>query len=194
MDDDVMDQQKWVVVVVVFVIVFVDKEEEMEEMYDFVKGYILFSYFFYIVQEIMMRVDFVRVLDRLNLFSIMSKVEVRVSSVLMYIVFREIVVQFGFREYLQVIIDWIVVIESLGCMREIVVKDLVWGGKYEIKKSYGGVEVLLKQEGKKRDVIVVEEEDDDDDGKSDDQIGGVILRRGWGLVYISINWSIIFGG
>lgn len=167
MDDDVMDQQKWAAAAVVLATALVDKEEEMEETYDPAKGHILPSYPLHIAQEIMTRADFVRALDRLNLFSITSKAEVRASSVPMHIAFREIVAQPGFREHLQATIDRIAAIESLGRTREIVAKDLVWGGKYEIKKSYGGVEVSLKQEGKKRDVTVVEE-DDDDDGKSDD--------------------------
>ncbi|VBB81936.1 Putative protein of unknown function [Podospora comata] len=166
MDDDVMDQQKWAAAAVVLATALVDKEEEMEETYDPAKGHILPSYPLHIAQEIMTRADFVRALDRLNLFSITSKAEVRASSVPMHIAFREIVAQPGFREHLQATIDRIAAIESLGRTREIVAKDLVWGGKYEIKKSYGGVEVSLKQEGKKRDVTVVEE--DDDDGKSED--------------------------
>ncbi|KAK4665009.1 uncharacterized protein QC763_509710 [Podospora pseudopauciseta] len=167
MDDDVMDQQKWAAAAVVLATALVDKEEEMEETYDPAKGHILPSYPLHIAQEIMTRADFVRALDRLNLFSITSKAEVRASSVPMHIAFREIVAQPGFREHLQATIDRIAAIESLGRTREIMAKDLVWGGKYEIKKSYGGVEVSLKQEGKKRDVTVVED-DDDDDGKSDD--------------------------
>ncbi|KAK4178564.1 hypothetical protein QBC36DRAFT_101192 [Triangularia setosa] len=165
MDDDVMDQQKWAAAAVVLATALVDKEEEMEKTYDPTKGHILPSYPLHIAQEIMTRADFVRALDRLNLFSITSKAEVRASSVPMHIAFREIVAQPGFREHLQATIDRIAAIESLGRTRELVAKDLVWGGKYEIKKSYGGVEVSLKQEGKKRDVTAVEEEDDGDDGK-----------------------------
>ncbi|KAK4198841.1 hypothetical protein QBC40DRAFT_177715 [Triangularia verruculosa] len=166
MDDDVMDQQKWAAAAVVLATALVDKEEEMEKTYDPKIGHILPAFPLHIAQEIMTRADFVRALDRLNLFSITSKAEVRASSVPMHIAFKEIVAQPGFREHLQATIDRIAAIESLGRTRELVAKDLVWGGKYEIKKSYGGVEVSLKQEGKKRDITIVE--DDDDDEKKDD--------------------------
>ncbi|KAL1843605.1 hypothetical protein VTJ49DRAFT_888 [Mycothermus thermophilus] len=145
MDDDVMDQQKWAAAAVVLATALVDKEKEMESTYDPVKGHILPSYPLYKAQEIMTRVDFVRAFDRLNLFSITSDAQVRASSVPMHLAFREIVAQPGFREHLQGTIDRIGAIESLGRTRELVAKDLVLGGKYEIRKVPGGVDVNLKQ-------------------------------------------------
>ncbi|KAL2268297.1 hypothetical protein VTJ83DRAFT_3143 [Remersonia thermophila] len=153
MDDDVMDQQKWAAAAVVLATALVDKEKDMESTYDPVKGHILPSYPLFKAQEIMTRVDFVRAFDRLNLFSITSDAQVRASSVPMHLAFREIVAQPGFREHLQGTIDRIAAIESLGRTRELVAKDLVLGGKYEIRKVPGGIDVNLKEkeEGSEED-------------------------------------------
>lgn len=123
----------------------VDKEKEMETTYDPEEGHVLPSYPLHIAQQIMTRADFVRALDRLNLFSITSDAQVRASSVPMHRAFREIVAQPGFREHLQATIDRISAIESLGRTRELVAKDLVHGGKYEIRKVPGGIDVALKE-------------------------------------------------
>ena len=133
----------------------VDKEKEMETTYDPVVGHVLPSYPLYKAQEIMTRVDFVRAFDRLNLFSITSDAQVRASSVPMHLAFQEIVAQPGFREHLQGTIDRIAAIESLGRTRELVAKDLVLGGKYEIRKVPGGIDVTLQEK-------------EDEDGKGDD--------------------------
>lgn len=94
----------------------------------------------------MTRADFIRALDRQNLFSITSTAQVRASSVPMQLAFKEIVAEPGFREHLEATIRRIDAIESLGRTRELVAKDLVWGGKYEISKGKGGAfEVVLKQ-------------------------------------------------
>ncbi|GAB1317491.1 hypothetical protein MFIFM68171_07701 [Madurella fahalii] len=145
MDDDVMDQQKWAAAAVVLATALVDKEEEMEKTYDPELGHVLPSFPLHKAQEIMTRADFVRALDRLNLFSITSSAQVRASSVPMHLAFKEIVAQPGFREHLQATIDRIAAIESLGRTRELVAKDLVLGGKYEIRKAPGGIDVTLKE-------------------------------------------------
>ncbi|KAK4250064.1 hypothetical protein C7999DRAFT_38987 [Corynascus novoguineensis] len=145
MDDDVMDQQKWAAAAVVLATALVDKEKEMETTYDPQVGHVLPSYPLYKAQEIMTRVDFVRAFDRLNLFSITSDAQVRASSVPMHLAFQEIVAQPGFREHLQGTIDRIASIESLGRTRELVAKDLVLGGKYEIRKVPGGIDVTLQE-------------------------------------------------
>jgi len=93
----------------------------------------------------MTRADFVRALDRLNLFSVTSHALVRASSVPMQAAFREMVAQPGFREHLQATIDRIAAIESLGRTREVVAKDLVLGGIYEIKKAKGAIKVGLRE-------------------------------------------------
>lgn len=123
----------------------VDQEKEMETTYDPEKGHVLPSFPLYKAQEIMTRVDFVRAFDSLNLFSITSDAQVRASSVPMHHAFREIVSQPGFREHLQGTIERIAAIESLGRTRELVAKDLVHGGKYEIRKVPGGIDVSLRE-------------------------------------------------
>ncbi|KAK4447757.1 hypothetical protein QBC34DRAFT_408816 [Podospora aff. communis PSN243] len=146
MDDDVMDQQKWAAAAVVLATALVDKAQEMDDKcYDPQTGHVLPTFPLHIAQQIMTRADFVRALDRLNLFSITSDAQVRASSVPMQRAFKEIVAQEGFREYLQATIDRIAAIESLGRTRELVAKDLVLGATYQIKKGKEGIEVTIKQ-------------------------------------------------
>ncbi|KAK4111513.1 hypothetical protein N656DRAFT_769175 [Canariomyces notabilis] len=148
MDDDVMDQQKWAAAAVVLATALVDKESSMSHTYDPELGHVLPSFPLHEAQQIMTRADFVRSLDRLNLFSITSSAQVRASSVPMHRAFKEIVAQPGFREHLQATIDRIAAIESLGRTRELVAKDLVLGGRYEVRKVPGGVDVVLKEKEK----------------------------------------------
>ncbi|KAL8369680.1 hypothetical protein RB595_000152 [Gaeumannomyces hyphopodioides] len=126
MDDDVMNQQKWA-------------ESEMDKTYDPVKGHVLPSFALHEAQQIMTRADFVRALDRLNLFTITSRAQVRASSVPMQMAFREICSEPGFRKHLDESILRIADIESLGRTRELVAKDLVIGGHYEIEMQPSGV-------------------------------------------------------
>lgn len=129
------------------------KEEEMASTYDPVIGHVLPSFPFHIAQEIQTRADFIRELDSRNLFSITSQADVRASSVPMHLAFREVCSEPRFRKHLERTIDRISAIESLGRTRELVAKDLVLGGQYEIERAKNGISVKLK-EG--------EEEDDDD--------------------------------
>ncbi|KAH8162358.1 hypothetical protein CIB48_g5887 [Xylaria polymorpha] len=158
MDDDVMDQQKWASAAMVLAQALVDKEEEMDKTYDAETGHVLPSYPMHKSQQIMTRSDFIRELDRLNLFTITSTAQVRASSVPMHRAFKEICAEPGFRQFLEDTLQRISDIESLGRTRELVAKDLVLGGKYEISKApdrSGKLEVTLKQK-----------EDDDDDNKN----------------------------
>lgn len=143
----------------------VDQESSSDDSsatYDPVQGHVLPSFPMHIAQQIQTRADFVRDMDKLNLFTITSDAQMRASSVPMHRAFREICGMPGFREHLDKTNDRIAAIESLGRTRELVAKDLVWGGKYEITKESVGKEakvvVSLKQPP---------EEDDDDktDGK-----------------------------
>ena len=109
----------------------------MEATYDPERGHILPSFALHEAQQIMTRSDFVRALDRLNLFSITSKAQVRASSVPMHHAFRQIVAEPGFRDHLEATIERIAAIESLGRTRELVAKDLVLGGRYEIAMPSG---------------------------------------------------------
>jgi hypothetical protein len=133
----------------------VDKEEEMEKTYCPDDGHILPSYPMHKAQQIMTRSDFIRELDRLNLFTITSSAQVRASSVPMHRAFREICSEPGFKQFLEDTLDRISAIESLGRTRELVAKDLVLGGKYELYKGWSGkLNVTLNRPP---------EEDDDDD-------------------------------
>ncbi|KAI0202796.1 hypothetical protein F4808DRAFT_59175 [Astrocystis sublimbata] len=156
MDDDVMDQQKWASAAMVLAQALVDKEEEMDKTYDPETGHVLPHFPMHKSQQIMTRSDFIRELDRLNLFTITSTAQVRASSVPMHRAFKEICAEPGFRQFLEDTLQRISDIESLGRTRELVAKDLVLGGKYEIAKApdrSGRLEFTLKQK---------EEEDDDD--------------------------------
>ncbi|KAI1276239.1 hypothetical protein F5Y07DRAFT_137884 [Xylaria sp. FL0933] len=160
MDDDVMDQQKWASAAMVYAQALVDKEAEMEKTYDPETGHVLPSYPMHKAQQIMTRADFIRELDRLNLFTITSSAQVRASSVPMHRAFKEICEEPGFRQFLEDTLQRIADIESLGRTRELVAKDLVLGGVYEISRAQdrsGKLQVTLKQK---------EEDEDNDDDKN----------------------------
>lgn len=123
----------------------VDKQKEMPKIYDEEIGHILPSYPFHKAQEIMTRCDFIRDLDSLNLMTITSQAEVRASSVPMQRAFEEICAIEGFEEQLEGTLQRISDIESLGRTRELVAKDLVLGGQYEIEQGRRAVTVKLKQ-------------------------------------------------
>ncbi|KAI1642080.1 hypothetical protein F4815DRAFT_489505 [Daldinia loculata] len=151
MDDDVMDQQKFSSASMVLALALVDKEEDMEQIYDPETGHILPYFPMHKAQEVMTRADFIRELDRLNIFTINSEAHVRASSVPMQRAFKEICSEPGFRQFLQDTLDRIAAIESLGRTRELVAKDLVLGGKYRISSPIsldGRVEVRLEQDKK----------------------------------------------
>lgn len=99
----------------------------------------------------MTRCDFIRKLDSLNLFTINSHAEVRASSVPMHRAFKEICAEPGFEQHLENTIERISDIESLGRTRELVAKDLVLGGQYEIAQKWKGVTVNLKQKEEEKD-------------------------------------------
>ncbi|KAK1248629.1 hypothetical protein MKX08_006849 [Trichoderma sp. CBMAI-0020] len=151
MDDDVMDQQKWAAAAMVLALALVDKEEEMDKTYDPVVGHLLPTFPFHIAQELMTRADFIRDLDSLNLFTVTSQADVRASSVPMHLAFKEICAEPRFRKHLEDTIQRISDIESLGRTRELVAKDLVLGGEYNIETSRKGITVRLKQPEEKDD-------------------------------------------
>ncbi|KAL7951735.1 hypothetical protein V8C42DRAFT_350169 [Trichoderma barbatum] len=139
MDDDVMDQQKWAAAAMVLALALVDKEEEMAKTYDPIVGHLLPTFPFHIAQELMTRADFIRDLDSLNLFTVTSQADVRASSVPMHLAFKEICAEPRFRKHLEDTIQRISDIESLGRTRELVAKDLVLGGEYDIETSRKGI-------------------------------------------------------
>ncbi len=81
-------------------------------------GHELPSFPLHKAQEIMTRSDFIRQLDRLNLFTITSDARVRASSVPMHRAFREVCADPAFRPHLAATLQRIADIESLGRTRE----------------------------------------------------------------------------
>lgn len=123
----------------ILALALVDQERDLDgdQLNHPVAGYKLPSFPMHKAQEIQTRADFARELDRMNLFTITSSAQMRAASVPMHHAFREICAEPGFREHLQKTVDRIAAIESLGRTRELVAKDLVLGGKYEIVKEVG---------------------------------------------------------
>ncbi|KAH7361755.1 hypothetical protein B0T11DRAFT_225061 [Plectosphaerella cucumerina] len=143
MDDDVMDQQKWAAAAMTLALALVDSEEQMNTTYHEETGHVIPTIPLHLAQETMTRADFIRPMDRLNLFSITSEADVRASSVPMHHAFRSICALPGFRDHLAATVRRIADIESLGRQREIVAKDLVLGGHYEIKQGKDGFVVRV---------------------------------------------------
>jgi hypothetical protein len=158
MDDDVMDQQKYASAAMVLAKALVDKEKEMEMKYHPDEGHILPSIPLHEARQIMTRADFIQSYDHDNLFAIDADAMVRADSVPMQIAFREICAQEGFDDFLEATLERISAIESLGRTRELTIKDLWDGGKYNIttRDRKGNVEKeIVFEVGKKP-----EEEDD----------------------------------
>merc|ERR1711981_398097 len=134
MDDDVMDQQKYASAAMVLAKALVDKEKEMAK-YDTKKGHILPAIPLHEARQIMTRADFIQSYDQENIFAIDADAMVRADSVPMMTAFREICEQEGFEEFLEATLERIGDIESLGRTREITLKDLWSGGKYNINTT-----------------------------------------------------------
>ena len=137
MDDDVMDQQKYASAAMVLAKTLVDKEKEMQLMYDPVKGHILPQIPLHKARQAMTRADFIQSYDSINIFTIDSSAMVRADSVPMMNAFREICSEEGFDEYLEATLTRIGDIESLGRTRELTIKDLWHGGRYKVEMATG---------------------------------------------------------
>ncbi|KAF8418808.1 hypothetical protein EV426DRAFT_617335 [Tirmania nivea] len=145
MDDDVLNQQKYASSAMVLVKKLVEMEDELETKYDPKKGHILPELELYKARQVMTRAEFIQQYDHLNIFTIDSNSNVRADSVPMQNAFREVVKEEGFNKYLQDTLERIAEIESLGRTREITIKDLWNGGKYNmtIKDKKGMVQQLI---------------------------------------------------
>lgn len=110
----------------------VDKEKEMEKVYDKERGHILPEIPLHEARQIMTRADFIQSYDHENVFTIDSRAMVRADSVPMQHAFREVCSRPGFEEFLEATLDRIGDIESLGRTRELTIKDLWDQGKYQI--------------------------------------------------------------
>ena len=153
MDDDVMDQQKYASAAMVLAKALVDKEKDMESVYDPKTGHILPSIALHEARQIMTRADFIQLYDHDNLFAIDADAMVRADSVPMQNAFREICSQEGFDEHLEATLDRISAIESLGRTRELTIKDLWDGGQYTVttkdRKGYVEKEITFEAAPKK---------------------------------------------
>jgi energy-coupling factor transporter ATP-binding protein EcfA2 len=158
MDDDVMDQQKYASAAMVLAKALVDMEKEMAATYDPEKGHILPQMPLHKARQIMTRADFIQSYDAINIFAIDSNAMVRADSVPMMNAFREVCGEEGFDEFLEATLERIGDIESLGRTRELTIKDLWDGGKYEVRmsnatgKDTGGLTFQVQEkEGEKDD-------------------------------------------
>ncbi|OJD37522.1 atpase domain prokaryote protein [Diplodia corticola] len=126
MDDDVMDQQKFCAAAMVLASALVDLEDGKADSTRLPQVEV------HKAREIMTRADFLQQLDHINIVAIDSNAMVRADSVPMQNAFREICREPGFKEHLQRTVDRIGAIESLGRTRELVLKDLVGDGEYQL--------------------------------------------------------------
>ncbi|GME65534.1 ATPase domain prokaryote protein [Neofusicoccum parvum] len=133
MDDDVMDQQKFCAAAMVLASALVEKEDR-EGNTDATK---LPQLEVHEARQVMTRADFLQQLDHINIVAIDSNAMVRADSVPMQNAFREVCRKPGFKEHLEATIDRISAIESLGRTRELVLKDLVGDGEYQLAVRNG---------------------------------------------------------
>ncbi|KAK0650588.1 hypothetical protein DIS24_g6643 [Lasiodiplodia hormozganensis] len=126
MDDDVMDQQKFCAAAMVLASALVDLEESDSDPTRLPQVEV------HKAREIMTRADFLQQMDHINIVAIDSNAMVRADSVPMQNAFREICKEPGFKEHLEATVDRISAIESLGRTRELVLKDLVGDGEYQL--------------------------------------------------------------
>ncbi|KAG9243635.1 hypothetical protein BJ878DRAFT_110532 [Calycina marina] len=148
MDDDVMDQQKFASAAMVLAqaLVKAEQEEDHDEYTPDDGSHNIPQIPLHKARQIMTRADFIRQYDHINIFTITSTAHVRADSVPMQRAFREICAEEGFGDHLDATLQRINDIESLGRTREIVMKDLVLGGRYK----------LLLKDGEKRGEKVTE--------------------------------------
>lgn len=131
MDDDVMDQQKYASAAMVLAKALVEREKEMDVIYDPHVGHLLPEIALNEARQIMTRADFIQSYDHNNIFTIDAQAMVRADSVPMMNAFRRICTAPGFEEHLEATLERISAIESLGRTRELVAKDLI-SAKYKI--------------------------------------------------------------
>jgi hypothetical protein len=83
-------------------------------------------------REVMTRADFIQKYDHDNIFTISADGKVRADSVPMMRAFRTVCAEPGFDKFLEDTLERIGDIESLGRTRELTIKDLWNGGKYQL--------------------------------------------------------------
>lgn len=149
-----MDQQKFASAAMVLAKKLVDMEKEKEDAeeegddanssssldiarfppssYDPEGNHILPSLPLHKAREVMTRADFIQKYDHDNIFTINSDGQVRADSVPMMRAFRSVCAEPGFDKFLEDTLERIGDIESLGRTRELTIKDLWNGGKYQL--------------------------------------------------------------
>lgn len=177
MDDDVMESGKFSTLAMLLMKEFVDMDrerrntllaQEYPDKKDESKDHSLPELPLWRARQIMTRADYIQQYDNLNIFTIDSESRVRADSVPMMRAFHELATHPHFDELLDDTIDRVAQIESLGRTREIVAKDLVEGGRYQMKEGKDGknyVSLLLNSSKKGNDQKngVGEGNNDDDD-------------------------------
>lgn len=112
-------------------------------------------------RQIMTRPDYIQQYDNLNIFTVDSDLRVRADSVPMMRAFHEIASQPHFDELLENTSDRVAAIESLGRTRELVMKDLVHGQKYEIVRKGEGFSMAMdskaENDDETEDLMLMEE-------------------------------------
>ncbi|CAK7902929.1 hypothetical protein CAAN3_06S04280 [[Candida] anglica] len=144
MDDDVMESGKFSTSAMLLMKEFVNMDrnrfntllsQEHPSKKDELKDHHLPELPLWRSRQIMTRGDYIQQYDNLNIFTIDSESRVRADSVPMMRAFHEIASQPQFDDLLEETMQRVADIESLGRTRELVAKDLVLGGKYQIKKQ-----------------------------------------------------------
>lgn len=146
MDDDVMDQQKFASAAMVLVRELVRMWDEHKETHGIALGeHKLPELPLYRARQVMTRAEFIQEFDHDNIFTIDCKSMVRADSVPMMNAFIEVAKENGFNEYLEDTLTRISDIESLGRTREITIKDLWYGGKYNmtVKDRKGNTDKVI---------------------------------------------------
>jgi hypothetical protein len=151
MDDDVMDQQKFASAAMVLAKALVDMEKEGKDgedneidealvdisrsppcSFDAEGNHQIPSLPLHKAREVMTRADFIQKYDHDNIFTISADGRVRADSVPMMRAFRAVCAEPGFGQFLEDTLERIGDIESLGRTRELTIKDLWNGGKYQL--------------------------------------------------------------
>lgn len=131
MDDDVIDEGKFAVSAMLLMREFVEMDRrkgvvDPNEVYELPKVPLWRAH------QIMTRADYIQEYDRLNIFTIDTEANVRADSVAMMRAFHEIADIEYFDRMLSDSIDRVSEIESINRTKEVVMKDLLEGGKYRI--------------------------------------------------------------
>lgn len=142
MDDDVLDQGKFSVSAMLLMREFVELDRRNKQ--DETKPYELPKIPLWKAHQVMTRTDFIEKYDKLNIFTIDTDANVRADSVAMMRAFHEIADNEHFDQMLRDSIDRVTEIESINRTKELVLKDLLEGGKYRIKPDNGDFVVSLE--------------------------------------------------